>query len=173
MSDLVERINAACVGHPHAKISWPHRLLHDARDEITRLRVALDNAEAALADIICACDLMDHSDPKQSLWDCIQQVDRRASRGLSRKAQPTQAQQAIKALDVIADALKLQRVPPGWKLVPEKLLREAFAVMRECGWHLAVAAEPETDGVLEAACTEIHDQFADLLAAAPQPPGSE
>lgn len=36
--DIVERLNDHCVGHPHAKIEWPHRLLHDARDEILRLR---------------------------------------------------------------------------------------------------------------------------------------
>lgn len=38
MSDIIERINSACVGHPHAKIPWPHRVLHDARAEIERLR---------------------------------------------------------------------------------------------------------------------------------------
>ena len=27
---LVERLREACTGHPHAKIEWPHRLLHDA-----------------------------------------------------------------------------------------------------------------------------------------------
>lgn len=37
-ADIVEQINAACVGHPHARIPWPHRLLHDARSEIERLR---------------------------------------------------------------------------------------------------------------------------------------
>jgi hypothetical protein len=36
--DIVERLKAACVGHPHAKIAWPHRLLHDAIAEIERLR---------------------------------------------------------------------------------------------------------------------------------------
>jgi hypothetical protein len=38
MTDIVERLNEHCVGHPYAKIEWPHRLLHDARDEIARLR---------------------------------------------------------------------------------------------------------------------------------------
>lgn len=38
MADIIERLNEACNGHPHAKIPWPHRLLHDARDEIERLR---------------------------------------------------------------------------------------------------------------------------------------
>jgi hypothetical protein len=35
--DLIEQINAHCVGHPHAKIAWPHRLLHDCRDAIATL----------------------------------------------------------------------------------------------------------------------------------------
>jgi len=38
MSDIVERLNDHCVGHPYSKIEWPHRLLHDARNEINRLR---------------------------------------------------------------------------------------------------------------------------------------
>ena len=38
MSDLPERLREACKGHPVAKINWPHRLLHDAADEIERLR---------------------------------------------------------------------------------------------------------------------------------------
>lgn len=36
--DIVEKINSACVGHPHAMIPWPHHLLHDAVNEIQRLR---------------------------------------------------------------------------------------------------------------------------------------
>lgn len=40
--------------------------------------------------------------------------------------------------------------------------RKSLAVMRECGWQLAVCAEPTGDGVLQAAATECHD---DLLAA--------
>lgn len=43
--DIVDRINDACVGHPAAKIAWPHRLLHDARDEIVRLRAELSEME--------------------------------------------------------------------------------------------------------------------------------
>ena len=42
MTNIVERLHDACNGHPHAKIPWPHRLLHDARDEITRLQKALE-----------------------------------------------------------------------------------------------------------------------------------
>jgi hypothetical protein len=37
-ADIVERLKAACIGHPHARISWPHRLLHDAIAEIEALR---------------------------------------------------------------------------------------------------------------------------------------
>lgn len=38
--DVLARLKAACVGHPNAKIAWPHRLLHDAIAEIERLRPA-------------------------------------------------------------------------------------------------------------------------------------
>lgn len=40
--DIVEKINSACVGHPHALIPWPHHLLHDAVNEIQRLRAELE-----------------------------------------------------------------------------------------------------------------------------------
>ena len=46
MSDLVERLRAACNGHPHAKIAWPHRILHEAADRIE----ALERERAALRD---------------------------------------------------------------------------------------------------------------------------
>lgn len=35
--DIKQRLLEACNGHPHAKIPWPHRLLHDARDYIEQL----------------------------------------------------------------------------------------------------------------------------------------
>lgn len=34
---LCTKLDAACVGHPHAKIPWPHRLLHEARDMLRSL----------------------------------------------------------------------------------------------------------------------------------------
>jgi hypothetical protein len=35
--------------------------------------------------------------------------------------------------------------------------------MRACGWHQAMEDEPISDGVLEAACTEIEAAFAAML----------
>lgn len=37
MSDLVQRLNGACNGWPHAKIPWPHYLLHEAAARIKEL----------------------------------------------------------------------------------------------------------------------------------------
>lgn len=37
---LQERLRAACKGHPHAKIAWPHRLLHEAADRLDALEAA-------------------------------------------------------------------------------------------------------------------------------------
>lgn len=31
---IADELRAACSGHPHAKIAWPHRLLHRAADEL-------------------------------------------------------------------------------------------------------------------------------------------
>ena len=41
MTDIVEKLKDACNGHPDAVIPWPHRVLHEAADEIERLREAV------------------------------------------------------------------------------------------------------------------------------------
>jgi hypothetical protein len=49
--------------------------------------------------------------------------------------------------------------------VPVKLLREAHAVMRECGWRSAhqLAGADGSDGVLAIAASQIEAAFAALL----------
>jgi len=47
MPDIVEQLNEACDGHPSATIPWPHRLLHNAADEIKRLRDRYEGQPAA------------------------------------------------------------------------------------------------------------------------------
>lgn len=69
--------------------------------------------------------------------------------------------------DARAALSALSALDAGIALVPRKTLTEAHAVMRECGWHLAPVSEGASDGVLEAACAEIEDRFAQLLAASP------
>jgi len=39
--DILDQLKAACFGHPHVRIPWPHRLLHAAIAEIEQLRAAL------------------------------------------------------------------------------------------------------------------------------------
>lgn len=46
--DLSKRLRAECNGHPHAKIKWPHRILHEAADEIDRLTSAPERARKAV-----------------------------------------------------------------------------------------------------------------------------
>lgn len=41
-------LRAACNGHPHAKIPWPHRVLHDGADTIDDLVAAAQAAKAFL-----------------------------------------------------------------------------------------------------------------------------
>lgn len=43
------------------------------------------------------------------------------------------------------------------------LMRQAHAVMRQCGWQLAPAAETDGDGVLELAAAEIEAAFGAFL----------
>ena len=37
VEELCKRLEDACTGHPHAKIAWPHRLLHEAAARIRAL----------------------------------------------------------------------------------------------------------------------------------------
>lgn len=53
----------------------------------------------------------------------------------------------------------------GCVLVPLKLLGEAHAVMRACGWQLAPAAPAVGDGVLALAAAEIEEKIGAMLAA--------
>lgn len=39
--DIIDKLLAACIGYPVTNIPWPHRVLHDAAEEITRLRAEL------------------------------------------------------------------------------------------------------------------------------------
>jgi hypothetical protein len=48
MVTLAARLRDACVGHTVASIPWPHRLLHDAADEIERLDSALEQAQSCI-----------------------------------------------------------------------------------------------------------------------------
>lgn len=36
--DITKRLLNACNGWPNTTVSWPHRLLHEAREEIEKLR---------------------------------------------------------------------------------------------------------------------------------------
>jgi hypothetical protein len=47
-----------------------------------------------------------------------------------------------------------------------KLLREAHAVMRACGWQLAPASDESDDPTLALAAAEIEEAFRDLLKGA-------
>lgn len=54
--------------------------------------------------------------------------------------------------------------------VPRKLLTEAHACMRTCGWQLAPASDDGSDGVLALAVAEVEEAVGELLAAAQEPP---
>lgn len=54
----------------------------------------------------------------------------------------------------------------GHVVVPLKLLSEAHAVMRACGWHLAPASDGIGDGVLNLAAAEIEEKVGALLGVA-------
>lgn len=45
-----------------------------------------------------------------------------------------------------------------------RLMMQARAAMRSCGWHIALASEPSGYGILEAACVEIEAIFGEALA---------
>ena len=52
MSDIKDRLLAACNGHPTAAIPWPHRLLHDAIDQIEAQQARIAELVAAATDVV-------------------------------------------------------------------------------------------------------------------------
>jgi hypothetical protein len=46
-----------------------------------------------------------------------------------------------------------------------KLLTEAHACMRACGWQLATAGDHQSDSVLEAACSDVEERMGEYLSA--------
>lgn len=48
--ELIERVRAACNGHPHAKIAWPHRILHEAADALSSQAAEIEKLRAVLTD---------------------------------------------------------------------------------------------------------------------------
>lgn len=55
-ADIIQRLKAACNGHPNAQIPWPHRLLHDAIAEIERGR-RIEDAARSMNLRICGGEL--------------------------------------------------------------------------------------------------------------------
>ncbi len=54
--DIQQRLLDACNGHPHAKIAWPHRLLHDAELTIGCPRACLAGAHELIAELSKSAD---------------------------------------------------------------------------------------------------------------------
>jgi len=50
-ADVVGKLRALCVGHPYAKVAWPHRELHEAADLITALEARAEKAERERDDL--------------------------------------------------------------------------------------------------------------------------
>jgi hypothetical protein len=42
MSDIVSRLRDNCIGHPYAKVPWPHHVLNEAADNIEATREAVE-----------------------------------------------------------------------------------------------------------------------------------
>jgi len=53
---LTLRLRLACVGHPTAKIPWPHRILHEAADEIADLTAKLAESDKLSAEYVARTD---------------------------------------------------------------------------------------------------------------------
>jgi hypothetical protein len=49
-ADIVQQLRDACTGHPNATVPWPHRLLHNAADEIERRREYGETVSRKLCD---------------------------------------------------------------------------------------------------------------------------
>lgn len=74
MSDIVERLRGEAIGYPVAEIEWPHRVLHDAADEIERLRAERDRRAKELVEArdFIAANMRDNEIAKQNALRGVQ-----------------------------------------------------------------------------------------------------
>lgn len=94
------------------------------------------------------------------------EVERLRAQLSEMSAQYTRACQIVDKTCAERDALKAENE----RLI--RLIRLAHPVMRECGWQLAPACAAEgSDGILEAACAEIEEEFGAALRAHEQGDG--
>lgn len=77
---LVARLREACDGHPHAKIEWPHRILHEAADEIERLQADKAELLAALKFVANGQDATVHSFAKRAVYTARNAIEKAEAR---------------------------------------------------------------------------------------------
>lgn len=103
---LVERIRAECNGHPHAKIAWPHRILHEAAD-------ALAAKDAAIERLVAERDALKiesskHAHDADKAREDRDNAERRSETFWSRQAKAAEAQRnkLKEALDQLSSDAK-------------------------------------------------------------------
>lgn len=52
MAKVADELRKYCVGHPYAKVPWPHRAMNEAADLIDELEGAAEDAQRALEMLI-------------------------------------------------------------------------------------------------------------------------
>lgn len=104
--------------------------------EVERLRADRETADQALVDR--------YRDPKSGRFDF-----------------PGDVAKIVRALDAKSAEVERKDAEIAHLM---RLIRLAHPVMRECGWQFAPACAAEgSDGILEAACAEIEEEFGDML----------
>ena len=84
MSDIKDRLLAACNGHPTAAIPWPHRLLHDAIDQIEAQQARIAELEEGYERITQKfAKRCSDGGPDQRLWALLSGGDQGSSIGWS------------------------------------------------------------------------------------------
>lgn len=145
VSDIVERLRSACVGHPNAKIPWPHRLLHDAIaaiEERDRRIAELEAENAELNAVYRAARGLCHGTD----WNNGTHAVRHGYRAKLIKA--------VSAVSAVAPAQPLPKRSPPRRAVAMDDLRETLArALRK--FHNSSCYPSASDGEIRIGCDHV------------------
>lgn len=96
VAGLVERLKEACSGHPHAKIAWPHRLLHEAVEAIVALRSERDGWRKIVGDIAATVPLPHVLKATGSTGDLIEWITAQSTRLSEQEAELARQREHIR-----------------------------------------------------------------------------
>jgi hypothetical protein len=95
VEELRAELRAACEGHPHAKIPWPHRLLHKADEALEAIEAELDGWRKIVGDIAALVPLPSVIKATGTTGDLIDWIKQQIAERAEAEARVTALEKAL------------------------------------------------------------------------------